>query len=522
MMLNNSYHQHSPHNQNSHPSQSSYFNQQHEQVDRLIRNNDPNHISSNENTERFYLHEPPPGNSHTPSQSNSQRKSWNTAPSSTVNFISSNQESRNVWNNRNDSNVKSNSKPSNTSSNNTATFTSFSNQSNQSLQNGNRNGGAPTPPPRRSSQAPVTHAPIPAPPVDDMEPQSISFIGTEDDEDLSEGLSRMNITSGSRTYRIPSPTRQHVRNSISSHQASLTSSNNSINKTLNEISPNSGSSGKGFYISFDDDVAPKRPKPPLRAKKIPKKDRALTVVLDNNYIHNIENTSSHLNDNGPPSSTPIRSSPPKPNVIHTSPLNNHSPKYNNSINNNINHSNQNNNSNQNHHVGSPPPGALIIDPELEHTDPVTMDEMERKKERIMLQSLQRRQQQEEMKIRKELEAQRRRDEEKKKADDKARKKEEMEQRRAAILEQHRIKKALEKAEMEGDKELLYSLKALQQNNSSSSNTGGPPRLRGKPSTTRQRPKTIHIDNHSTSDMHDGMLTPSRGNKGSSSNLSGYF
>ncbi|XP_008479670.1 patronin-like isoform X3 [Diaphorina citri] len=150
--------------------------------------------------------------------------------------------------------------------------------------------------------------------------------------------------------------------------------------------------------------------------------------------------------------------------------------------------------------------------------------MERKKERIMLQSLQRRQQQEEMKIRKELEAQRRRDLDKRKAEEKERKKAEMEQRRAAILEQHRIKKALEKAEMEGDKELLYSLKALQNNMHPPSNNsgggGGPPRLRGKPSMTRPRPKTIHIDNHSsTSDMHDGILTPSRGNKGSSSNLS---
>ncbi|XP_026684668.1 patronin-like isoform X4 [Diaphorina citri] len=152
--------------------------------------------------------------------------------------------------------------------------------------------------------------------------------------------------------------------------------------------------------------------------------------------------------------------------------------------------------------------------------------MERKKERIMLQSLQRRQQQEEMKIRKELEAQRRRDLDKRKAEEKERKKAEMEQRRAAILEQHRIKKALEKAEMEGDKELLYSLKALQNNMHPPSNNsgggGGPPRLRGKPSMTRPRPKTIHIDNHSsTSDMHDGILTPSRGNKGSSSNLSDF-
>lgn len=33
--------------------------------------------------------------------------------------------------------------------------------------------GVPTPPPRSS----VNHAPLPTPPVDDMEPQSISFIG---------------------------------------------------------------------------------------------------------------------------------------------------------------------------------------------------------------------------------------------------------------------------------------------------------------------------------------------------------
>lgn len=32
----------------------------------------------------------------------------------------------------------------------------------------------------------VTHAPIPAPPVDDMEPQCISFIGSSDKQ-LSEG-----------------------------------------------------------------------------------------------------------------------------------------------------------------------------------------------------------------------------------------------------------------------------------------------------------------------------------------------
>lgn len=48
--------------------------------------------------------------------------------------------------------------------------------------------------------ASIIHAPIPAPSVDDMEPQNVSFIGNSDDQ-LSEGLSRLNITSGSRTYR---------------------------------------------------------------------------------------------------------------------------------------------------------------------------------------------------------------------------------------------------------------------------------------------------------------------------------
>uniref|UniRef100_A0A8D8LLC8 Patronin n=1 Tax=Cacopsylla melanoneura TaxID=428564 RepID=A0A8D8LLC8_9HEMI len=456
-----------------------YFHQQHEQVDRLIRSNDPNQMNQSEPGERFFLHDPHQNNTMSQQHNNmsqqhnamntnsSSRKSWNT-PSSPqlINFAGVNSHNvshnnsnsgsapvyqqqqeqtnnnRNVWNTRNDNN-----KPNN----NNSTSRSNSSNNNFTSQNGRGGdqGGAPTPPPRRSSQ--VSHAPIPAPPADDMEPQSISFIGTEDEEeDLSQGLSKMNITSGSRTYRIPSPTRQHVRNSISHQQQSLSSSGKqspiststpkgaaqspvSLASLGAQQGTPQGQPEKGFYISFDDDVAPKRPKPPLRAKKSPKK--------------------------------------------------------------------------------------------------VTMDEMERKKERIMLQSLQRRQQQEEMKIRKELEAQRRRDVEKRKADEKERKKQEMEARRAAILESHRIKKALEKAEMEGDKEALYSLRALQQNlnlnnshlNNSSSNSSsqGPPRLRGsKPSTSRPRPKTIHIDNHSSSDLADGMITPgSRGGKGSTSNLS---
>lgn len=123
-------------------------------------------------------------------------------------------------------------------------------------------------------------------PEDMMAPQSISFIGDEDSNDVDESdnfqsprqiesnfrkafnpvddlemsLGKMNITSGSRTYRIPSPTtRNHPGLAANSFQ-SMESQND--NEAENE---------KGFYISFDNDPQPKRPKPPLRTKRSPKK-----------------------------------------------------------------------------------------------------------------------------------------------------------------------------------------------------------------------------------------------------------
>lgn len=66
----------------------------------------------------------------------------------------------------------------------------------------------------------------------------------------------------------------------------------------------------------------------------------------------------------------------------------------------------------------------------------------------MLLSLQRRQEQEEAKARKEQEAQARREREKAKEDEKVRKKEEQAARRTAILEQYKLKKAIEEAERE--------------------------------------------------------------------------
>lgn len=79
---------------------------------------------------------------------------------------------------------------------------------------------------------------------------------------------------------------------------------------------------------------------------------------------------------------------------------------------------------------------------------VAIDEMEKKKERILLLSLQRRQQQEELKNKKDIEAQKKKDKEKEKLEMKQRKKLEEKERRASILEQYRIKKAIDEAERE--------------------------------------------------------------------------
>ncbi|XP_039278881.1 patronin [Nilaparvata lugens] len=370
---------------------------------------------------------------------------------------------------------------------------------------------APTPPPRRAAPPAVTHAPLPTPPVDDMEPQSISFIGADEDE-LNAGLNRIHITSGSRTYRIPSPTRTHTPISRTSFTQQQQQQPRPTPKSPHGAPPPAATAptDKGFYISFDDDTPPKRPKPPLRVKRAsPKKERALTQVLDaltqqshNNIPNNNNNeivSPGRLKEAPSPSPSPMRVPPT------TSQL-------------------------DNDQDGDGSPGVgLIIGSELLNPDPSQLDEMERKKERILLLSLQRRQAQEEAKARKEAEAARRKENEKMKEEERARKKEEEKARRAAILDQYKLKKAIEEAEREGknvDKDILNSLKM----GSSAANMsgGGAPKMRnrtgGGQGAARPRPKTIHIadSGHAHApDAHDGTLTPSRGKKGSSSNLSVY-
>lgn len=87
---------------------------------------------------------------------------------------------------------------------------------------------------------------------------------SSEDYDSGEMISnKLNITSGNLTYRIPSPSRPSIQaNSFQDPRAAAPAA-----AAPGEDQPPE----KGFYISFDDDQ-PKRPKPPLRAKRSPKKE----------------------------------------------------------------------------------------------------------------------------------------------------------------------------------------------------------------------------------------------------------
>ncbi|XP_066580923.1 patronin-like isoform X3 [Prorops nasuta] len=361
--------------------------------------------------------------------------------------------------------------------------------------------------PSEKRQNVALHTPVPAPPVDDMKPQNISFIGN-DDEQLAQGIKGLNITSGSRTYRIPSPTRPSIsRNSFQPHQ-SLRETTPSPSCTP-EVTPlDSTEAGeKGFYISFDND-APKKPKPTLRIKRMsPKKERSVSSYIEQeDFSVRPDSPSSSIVERQKQIEAQRdlekeRQRQTEEREIQRQEMRNRE------LQREIDRSQQREKQRDSNADGRQSIGVgLVIGNQLANPDPNSLDEMERKKEKIMLLSLQRRQQQEELKEKKEAEAQARREREKLKIEERERKKEEDRQRRAAILEQYKVKKAIEEAEREGkviDKELLNAIK--------------PTKLRNKTTATRQRPKTIHVD--AGADLDSGALTPSRGKKGSSSNLS---
>ncbi|XP_026293230.1 patronin isoform X4 [Frankliniella occidentalis] len=392
---------------------------------------------------------------------------------------------------------------------------------------------------RNAQRNSAVHTALPTPPVDDMEPQSISFIGEPhrqadmpSSDDISSGISKIHITSGSRTYRIPSPTRPNsARHPLPQHndtkKAFYMFGNQTGDARPDELEIDNrvemeeqAAPEKGFYISFDEDTTPKRPKPPLRAKRAsPKKERAVTQVLDSSALfgervgRDPTESQARLFDHKDTSS-PARNANRNERDEYYHESHGKNPVEEITAHSHIasrlsNEPTRDRHSRRSGSEDSEGAGAgvgLVIGNELSNPDPNAVDEMERKKERIMLLSLQRRQQQEEMKARKEMESQQRRESEKMKEEEKARKKEEERIRRQSILEQHKLKKALEEAEREGktvDKDLLNSVRSI-------------PKMRNK-TVTRPRPKTIHVDSGNV-DLAEGLLSPSRGKKGSTSNL----
>ncbi|XP_023172489.2 patronin isoform X7 [Drosophila hydei] len=365
---------------------------------------------------------------------------------------------------------------------------------------------------------------------------------SSEDYDSGELISnKLNITSGNLTYRIPSPSRPSIQaNSFQDPRGG-----GDRNGSGEEQRPE-----KGFYISFDNDQ-PKRPKPPLRAKKSPKKESSRDsvdnqVVLkreslsqlhnSNNFaneeaknaaarhsIHNfpgVQSNSSAGNatynkytDEPPIQLRQIATSGVEPDVHERRHLEDvtNQPQQQQPL--------SPSRLRAEHSISSAEAAknkALVIGVDSTNLDPESVDEMERRKEKIMLLSLQRRQQQEEAKARKEIEASQKREKEREKEEERARKKEEQVARRAAILEQHRLKKAIEEAEREGKTLDRPDLHVKLQPQSSSSSA---PRLRQQ-RVTRPRPKTIHVDDASV-DISEASSLSSRGKKGSSSNLTGY-
>ncbi|KAK8401533.1 hypothetical protein O3P69_001012 [Scylla paramamosain] len=183
-------------------------------------------------------------------------------------------------------------------------------QSSPSRQPMQRQQKSPSPP----RQPPVSHhAPVAAPPPDDMEPQSVSFINSTDDQnsenqrddsDMNDKFKRLSITSGSKTYRIShepgSPTRPSLgvktyrvptkrgtpvidnvdlpqpappqrSRTPPYHQDNGNEDDDELNIKAEPLQE--GVKGdKGFYISFDSDSGPRKPKPQLRSKKMSRKN----------------------------------------------------------------------------------------------------------------------------------------------------------------------------------------------------------------------------------------------------------
>ncbi|XP_059609006.1 patronin isoform X2 [Phlebotomus argentipes] len=315
---------------------------------------------------------------------------------------------------------------------------------------------SPPPPP-----LPVAAPPPASVPCDDMAPQNISFLGDEEEIEVNHHhhrvrepfsivqtrekpeefyLTKVNVSNGNQTYRLPTPGRTSI--------TSQTFADQRQEKSGHET---------GFFIGFDTNQ-PIKPKPMLRTS--------------HPELRRVERPS--------PRQTPPVQTPPPPKPMERRDIERKSMTM-------INDRLAEEVKSESPHVARKGESLLLALDDSPRSDTSVLDEMERKKEKIMLLSLKRREQQEEVKARKELEAMRRREREAEKEAEKVRKKEEMASRRQHIFEAYKLKKSLEEAEREGkslDKAELF--------------LAGKQKSVAKRSTqvARPRPKTIHIESGS--------------------------
>ncbi|XP_042234616.1 uncharacterized protein LOC121874529 isoform X5 [Homarus americanus] len=461
-------------------------------------------------------------------------------------------------------------------------------QSSPSRQPPQRQQNSPSP----TRQVSVSHAPVAAPPPDDMEPQNVSFINSTDGQhgenqrdDTSDKLKRLSITSGSKTYRIShepgSPTRPSlgvktfrvptkkgtpVYDDVDLPQPAPPQRSRTppyhqdfgghdYDEDELDIKAEPLQEGpkvdKGFYISFESDIVPRKPKPQLRTKKMSRKNSSpstpattpsredlpvvpVCVAIQDRpsrisygsfdaqrgsmtqahspsmaqspfTISSLQSSSKSgcpspqtngLSYNSPSETEREEEHEPHPEV----PLEKMAPF-----------------TSKKRLTESTSGMAIVIGDDVTNNKNSTASEMEKKKERLMMMSMKRKQEQEEARLKKEMEAQEKREAEKFKEEEKLRKKEEEKARRQIILDRYKVKKAMEEAEKEG--RYYEPPPGMSPDPPSSSHGKASVRLRSKPpGGSRPRPKTMA--GSSVSDATDGELTPSRGKKGSSQNIAG--
>ncbi|XP_053651388.1 uncharacterized protein Patronin isoform X6 [Cherax quadricarinatus] len=452
-------------------------------------------------------------------------------------------------------------------------------------------------PPQRQQKSPsptrqtsVSHAPVAAPPPDDMEPQSVSFINSTDEQhsenqkdDASDKLKRLSISSGSKTYRIShepgSPTRPSLgvktfrvptkkgtpiyddvdlpqpappQRSRTPPYHQDTGGLDDDDEDDDEIDIKAeplqeGPKGdKGFYISFESNSGPRKPKPQLRNKKMSRKNSSPSTPATTPSREDLpvvpirpSRTSNGSFDPQSGSMTQTLSPSMAKSPFTLSSLQSSSKRgYPSPQINGLSHNSPSETEQEEHEpcpeihpdemapfssknqLAEPTAGmAIVIADDLTNSENSSASEMEKKKEKLMMMSMKRKQEQEEARLRKEMEAQAKREAEKLKEEEKLQKKEEEKARRQMILERYKIKKAMEEAEKEG--RYYEPPPGLSPDPPSSSHGKPSVRLRNKPpGGSRPRPKTMA--GSSVSDTTDGELTPSRGKKGSSQNIAGDY